>query len=39
MPKLVTAPAPVSHQVEVVEFLSEIAISFGRVVAVERCFL
>jgi hypothetical protein len=39
MPKLVACPAPVSQQIKVVEFLSEIAISFGRVVYVERSLL
>jgi hypothetical protein len=39
MPKLVACPAPVTHQIKVVEFLSEIAISFGRVMNVERSFL
>ncbi len=39
MPKLVARPTPVPHQIKVVEFLSEIAISFGRVVYVERSLL
>ena len=38
VPKLVARPTPILHQVEVVEFLSEIAISFGSVVAIERSF-
>lgn len=39
MPKLLARPTPVPHQIKMVEFLSEIAISFGRVVAIERSFL
>ena len=39
MPKLVACPAPVTHQIKVVEFLAEIAVCLGRVVAVERSFL
>ncbi len=39
MPELVASPTPVPHQIKVVQFLTEIAIRLGRVVAVERCFL
>ncbi len=36
MPELVARPTQVPHQIRVVEFLADRAISFGRVVAVER---
>jgi hypothetical protein len=39
MPKLVARPTPVPHQIKVVEFLAEMAVSLGRVVAIERSFL
>ena len=39
MPELVARPTPVPHQIQVVEFLAEIAISFGRVVAIKRSLL
>ena len=39
VPKLMTRPAPVSHQIKVVEFLAEMAVSLGRVVAIKRSLL
>ncbi len=36
MPELMTSPTQITHQMEVVKFLAEIAISFGSVVAIER---
>ncbi len=39
MPKLLVRPTPVPHQIKVVQFLTEIAVFLGRVVAIERSFL
>ena len=39
MPELMTRSTPVPHQIKVVEFFAEMAISFGSVMAIERSFL
>ena len=39
MPELVASPAQIPHQIEVVKFLAEIAISFGSVMAIKRSLL